>query len=295
MSNLVLVVGATGWLGNQIVDALGSRDIPVRVALRGGASHAKAGSFAGRAEVVAADLADRTSLDAAARGANTIVSAVQGGRAEILDGQVALAKAGLDAGVERIVPSDFAVDFRGVSTERHLWLGLRAEADREIAALGLPQANILNGAFTEVLGLPFFEMLDLEASRLRFWGDADQPYDFTATKDAAAFTAEVVKDRGRLGPQMVLTERVSPRQLAEIASSAFGRPFALDERGGMDALDKEIATRQAAQPETPYAWAALQYQRLMASGEAALRLPVSSGILGEPVRIHQFLSGLQKA
>ena len=42
MSNLVLVVGATGWLGNQIVDALLGRDIPVRVALRGGASHLKA-------------------------------------------------------------------------------------------------------------------------------------------------------------------------------------------------------------------------------------------------------------
>ncbi len=295
MSNRTLVVGATGWLGNQIVDALVSRDLQARVALRGGASHPKAASFAGRAEVVAADLADRASLEVAARGMTTIVSAVQGGRAEIVDGQVALAKAGLEAGAERIVPSDFAVDFRGVSTERHLWLGLRAEADREIAELGLPQANIFNGAFTEVLGLAFFEMLDLEASMLRFWGDADQAYDFTATRDAAAFTAEIVKDRDRLGPQMVLTERVSPRQLAEIASSALRRPFALEQRGGMEELDKEIATRQAAQPDNPYAWAALQYQRLMASGESALRLPVASDLIGEPFLIHQFLSGLPKA
>ncbi|WP_075122867.1 NmrA family NAD(P)-binding protein [Burkholderia paludis] len=296
MSKLVLVVGATGWLGHKITNAIVARGIPTRVALRGGSAHQKAGLFNGRAEIVSADLADGDSLVKAAKGVDTIVSVVQGGPAEIIDGQVALARAGVEAGVKRIIPSDFSIDFRGVSTDRHLFLGWREQADRAIEKLGLAQNNIFNGAFTEILGLEFFEMMDFKEGQVKFWGDPDQKYDFTATKDVAEFTAEVVKDRERVGPQMVNSERASPRQLAEIASQVFGRAFKLSHLGSLADLDVEISSRQAAHPQNPMAWAALQYQRMMASSEGALTLPVTTGsFVSEPTTIYQFFSGLKQA
>ena len=62
------------------------------------------------AEIVEGDLADESALDRATQGVDVIVSAVQGGSDVIIDGQVALAKAGKRNGARRILPSDYALD-----------------------------------------------------------------------------------------------------------------------------------------------------------------------------------------
>jgi uncharacterized protein YbjT (DUF2867 family) len=272
MSHKILLVGAAGWLGGQILDALVARGGDVRVLLRGGDDHPKAKAIQGKAEIIAGDLNDAASLDAATRGVQTIVSAVQGGPDVIIAGQVALAKAGLNNGATRILPSDFSVALNGVSPERHLFLGWRAEADRQIAALGLAQINVLNGAFMEMLLQPFFGLLDVENGVVAYWGDADQLYDFTATPDVAAAVAAVALDEGvKPGAFMIAGDTKSPRELSALASSVYGRPFALKANGSLADLDAEIARRQAQDPQDPMAWAGLQYHRLMATGEGKLR------------------------
>jgi uncharacterized protein YbjT (DUF2867 family) len=290
-SHTVLVVGAAGWLGRQIVTALAERGTPVRVMLRGGANHPAHAELARIATVVDGDLTDPASLDRATRGVHTIVSAVQGGPDVIVQGQVALAAAGLANGVARIIPSDFSIDLTGVDTATHLFLGWRAEADRQIAALGLPQVNVLNGAFAEVLLEPFFGLLDLSAGEVAYWGDADQPYDFTLTADVAHAVAALASDPSRpAGPFHLAGDTRSPRQIAQIAASVTGRPITLNRLGTLADLDATVAQRQQEHPDNPLAWAGLQYHRLMANGSGQLRHPEPIPGLA-PTGIEAFLRG----
>jgi nucleoside-diphosphate-sugar epimerase len=283
MFHTVLIAGAAGWLGSQIVDALSHTDADVRILLRGGAAHPRAAELARKGEIVIGDLTDPGSLDAAMHGVHTIVSAVQGGPDVIIDGQVALARAGLAQGAARILPSDFSVAIEGLTPARHLFLGWRAEADRQIAALGLPQINVLNGAFTEMLRQPFFGLLDLDAGEVAHWGDPDQPYDFTTTADVAATVAAIAADPASTpGPFHLSGETLSPRDLATRAAQATGQRVTVRSLGSLDDLDAEIARRQALSPADASLWAGLQYHRLMATGEGRLSAPQPSRI-GRPL------------
>jgi len=101
------------------------------------------------AELVAGDVTDPASLAEATRGVDVVVSALQGGREIVVDGQVALARAAVANGVRRILPSDFALDVFKATPGEHASFDLRREADEVIATLGIEQVNVLNGAFLD--------------------------------------------------------------------------------------------------------------------------------------------------
>jgi NmrA-like family len=244
------------------------------------------------AQIVSGDLGDAPSLQRATQNVAVIISAVQGGPDLIIDGQVCLAQAGLANGVQRIFPSDYAVRFEDVSPTHHLFLGWRAQANAAISDIGLAQTNTYNGAFMEMLAQDFFGLIDWDAKVVRYWGDADQPYDFTHTDDVARFVAAAAADSpAPAGPFEIVGQTASPRQLAEIASSVSGIKFELRSLGDVDQLDAEIATRQAASPADPTPWAGLQYHRLMASGTGKLQTPQNGRFAKiSPIQISNFLS-----
>src|SRR5690242_10719482 len=104
----ILVVGATGNMGSKVVQALvGTAE--VRVTTRKPESAAALQALG--AEVVTADLSDEPSLARACAGVQVIVSTVQGLRDVIVDGQGRLLHAAERAGVARMIPSDYALDF----------------------------------------------------------------------------------------------------------------------------------------------------------------------------------------
>lgn len=291
----VLVAGATGWLGQQIAAELLNRGAHVRLMARGGSAHPKAQELAALiargAALVDADVGAPDTLSAAVRGVDVIVSALQGGPDVVIDGQAALAAAGLRAGARRMFPSDYAVDFRGIADRDHLLFAWRKAGDAAIAATGLPQTNMFNGAFTEMLLQPFFGLMNVDAAEVAFWGDADQSYDFTATADAARYVAAAALDPATpQGPVQIAGDTLSPRQLAETASSAFGKPFKLNRLGGLDDLNAEITRRQATAPNDPMAWAGLQYHRAMASGIWKLRALDNARYPDiQPMTVHAYL------
>lgn len=146
MTNTILLAGATGMFGSRVAHHLlaqpGAR---VRLLLRDYAAKKDKLEtlIKGGAELIEGDLTDPASLDRATHGVDVIVSAVQGGPDVIIDGQVALAKAGKANGVRRILPSDFALDLFKATPGEHAMFDMRAEADRQIATLGLEQVNVL--------------------------------------------------------------------------------------------------------------------------------------------------------
>ena len=184
----VLLVG-TGMLGSKLARALLAKReaVGLRVlARKGGKAAASLEELKSLgATVVEGDLFDRASLDAATRGIDVVVSAVQGDDRVIIDGQVALAEAAHRNGVWRIIPSDFAIDLFAIPPEEHVWLGPRRRADERIASLGIGHLHVLNGAFMEVLLAPFFGIFDLEKGTAAYWGDGEQKMDVTTTDDTA--------------------------------------------------------------------------------------------------------------
>lgn len=275
MSKTVLIAGASGWLGRKIAAALLDQGGRVRLLLRGGAAHPKAGELATLVDrgalIVAGDVTRPSTLDPAMAGVDVIVSALQGPPEIIVDGQRALARAGRTAGVERIFPSDFAVDFSGIPAEQHLYLGWRKRAQAALSEIGLPQTNTYNGAFTEMLRLPFFGLVDWDRARVTHWGSADQPYDFTTTDDTARYVAAAaLADAPPDGPFRIAGDTLSPAQIAAAAGRAAGKTFDLVQLGDIEALEGAIKDGQAENPDNPMAWVGLQYHRAMASGAGRL-------------------------
>src|SRR5215212_11730029 len=115
-SNTVLLAGATGMLGARIAHhLLETEDVTLRLLVRPAAS-ADPGKRSGLerivgrgAEVVEDDVTDAASLGRATEGVDVLVSALQGGREVVMDGQIALARAAAKSGVRRILSSDFAL------------------------------------------------------------------------------------------------------------------------------------------------------------------------------------------
>ena len=62
------------------------------------------------AAIAIGDVSEQASLDDATRGVDVVISAMQGQRDIIVDGQIALATAAVRSGVRRFIPSDFAID-----------------------------------------------------------------------------------------------------------------------------------------------------------------------------------------
>lgn len=270
----VLVAGATGWLGRKITREIAAAGSRTRVGLRNGTSHpdaAEFGSITG-VEVVELDLTRPGTLPAAVEGVDVVVSAVQGGPDLLVDGQGALAQAAQAAGVRRIFPSDFAVDFTQIPDEEHLFFSWRRQGQEAIAATGLPQTNTYNGAFAEMLlPQPMLVLISWDDAEVNYWGSPDQIYDFTATDDVARYVAAAVTDpQAPDGPLRVAGGSHSPAGLADVAAQVSGQEFTLNQIGTSDDLDNEIDRRQAEAPDDPYAWVGLQYFRSMASGAGQL-------------------------
>lgn len=69
----VLVVGATGFVGSQVAQALSARGHQTRVLVRGGRAHPRGSQFEGRVEVVDGDLRRPETLASARTGIEAVV------------------------------------------------------------------------------------------------------------------------------------------------------------------------------------------------------------------------------
>jgi uncharacterized protein YbjT (DUF2867 family) len=266
----VLVVGATGKMGAKIVReliALGSAT--VRITRRAGSNADDVAKLtAAGAELVTADLADPASLVAACAGIDIVVSSVQGMRDVIVDGQTHLVRAAEQAGVARMIPSDYSLDFFKTAEGGNRNLDLRREFNRTLDASRVRGTSVLCGAFMDLLAMGAIGP-DPKTGVYKIWGDADQPYDFTTTDDTAKYIAAVAVDRDAGRQIRVAGDTLSPRELGVIFEKLRGIPTMIQRAGSIDDLGHLIATMRAAD-EAPAnvfpAWQQLQYVRDMASG-----------------------------
>jgi uncharacterized protein YbjT (DUF2867 family) len=274
MTQTILLVGATGMLGSQIAQSvLKHPEARLRVLVRPTKKSDQRAAIdalrARGADVVEGDLADAASLDRATQGVDVIISAVQGGPDVIVDGQIALAEAGVRNGVRRILPSDYALDLFKTTPGEHLMFDLRRRADDAIAAIGIEHVHVLQGAFMDLFR-PGAGTIDLDAGTVTFWGDGTRPIEVTTVDDTAAMVAHVaLDDTVASGKFAFAGDQVSILDAAAVVESQSGRTLERRSLGTESNLrDALAAARQDV--TNPFRSVMLAYQLYMLTGQTAL-------------------------
>ena len=130
-------------------------------------------------------------------GVHTVVSAVQGGPATIVEAQQKWLRAARQAGVRQFIASDYSMNLFGLDDGENIHSDFRREfarrADAERGDVEL--VHLLNGAFLDrgVL-FGFLGAFDLDKGEAYLWGDGDAKMEFTTFADTAAYTAAVALD-----------------------------------------------------------------------------------------------------
>jgi uncharacterized protein YbjT (DUF2867 family) len=271
---IVVLAGLGGDLGGRIARALIAEGAQVRALVRraGGEGPRHIPEIAGLTRV-AVDYADAVSLREGCRGAACVVSALNGLEPVILEAQGRLLDAAVAAGVPRFIPSDFSLDFTKTRPGDNRNLDLRRRFMARVDAAPIRATSILNGAFAELLtGEAPIILKPLR--RVLYWGDADQPLDFTAKDDVARYTAAAALDAESPRILRIAGDVVTPRDLAAMMSALTGARFRTWRAGGLGRLSRIIRIVRRLTPPSDAVfpvWQGLQYLRDMASGLGQLR------------------------
>ena len=270
----IVLAGATGSLGRQIGRTVLQAGGALRAIVRPGTAAADRTAELRRAgaEVCEVDFGKVTALTEACRGGRCVVSALAGLRETIVDTQTNLLEAAVDAGVPRFIPSDFSIDFTRLPRGTNRNLDLRRKFHNIVNAAPIRATSVLNGMFADLLTGEAPLILP-KIKRVLYWGDADQPLDFTTMANTADYTALAALDPDTPRYLRIAGDTLTPRQLADVASEAFGTKHKLLWAGGIGALTTLIDVARLVAPgrdRTYPAWQGLQYLRNMLSGRAKL-------------------------
>jgi len=274
MTSTIALAGATGNLGLRIAKALRQQDVEVLALVRPTTADDKLAELeAYGCTIVKVDLTDPEQLQAALKGADVVISALQGLRDVIVDTQTDLLNAAVAVGVKRFIPSDYAADFTKTADEPNRNFDMRRDFGAIVDAAPIEAVSVLNGMFMDLLayGMPLF---DLRAHSVTYWGDPDQSLDLTTMDDTAAATALAALDPQAPRQVRVAGDQISPAGLAALGGELTGSSFQLIRAGSIDELSQIIDKTRTADPsgeneEFPR-WQQLQYIRNMMSGKAKL-------------------------
>jgi len=276
-STTVLLAGATGMLGGRIAHhLLAAEKVALRLLVRSPvladpAKRSRLDRLVERgAEVVEGDVSDPASLGRATAGVDVVVSALQGEREVLVDGQVALARAAADNGVRRMLPSDFALDLFKASPGEHPAFDLRRAAGEAIDTLGIEQIHLLNGTFLDMLasGAGMIDF-DNETGVATFWGTGEERFDATTVDDTARYAARAAVDPSvPAGKFAVAGQRLSYGDIVSHVEHGTGRRYERRSRGTTDDLRTWIADRRQEGEALPAMDGT--YQLYMLTGQTAL-------------------------
>ncbi|AMM50452.1 NmrA family protein [Rufibacter sp. DG15C] len=269
----IILAGATGHLGGLIAEELRKRGAHVRALVRMETEAGKRSALqALGAEVVEVDFQNAPALTQACQGGTCVVSALSGLRDVMVDTQTQLLNASVQASVPRFIPSDFSIDFTRLAYGKNRNLDFRKEFSEVLDSAPIAGTSVLNGMFTDLLtGQAPVVLFPLK--RILFWGNADQPLDFTTIANTAQYTALVALDPNTPRYLRIAGDVQSPRSLQRVASQATGQPFKLLRAGGLGVLNamiKVTKTLMRNNQEVFPPWQGMQYLRDMLSGETKL-------------------------
>ena len=273
----VLLVGATGMLGSQIAIALTQKpNLTVKALIRSIQSQdAKKQQTidaltAKGIQWTEGDLSDRASLLQACEGVDVIVSAVSGGEESVVTGQLNLLAAAETQGVQRMIPSDYSVDYRKLDEGDNVNLDMRRKVFQAIAASSIDYTLILNGVLTEVLFSPFLKIFDFQNAVFRYWGDGETLFDTTTIADVANYVAEAVVDPNLKNQALEIAgDSLTMKQLKAVYKQTTGKQLKEQPMGSVAELFVWIQATKA-KATLIYEYLPEQYVYAMVSGKGKL-------------------------
>ena len=271
VDKLIVVAGATGELGSMIVHALRDREAAVRALVRPGTDPTRtAGLRARGVDIREVSLEDVDGLTEACRGAHCVVSALSGLGKVIVDLQTNLLTATENAGVQRFIPSDYSIDYTRLPRGTNRNLDFRKTFRERTYRTPVKVTSVLNGMFTDLL-TGQAPLILKPVRRVMYWGNKEQPLDFTSMQDTARYTAEVALDDDTPRDLRIAGEVLDPEGLRRVASEVYAGDFKLLRLGGIGVLSKMIDLTQLVAPQREEVfppWQGMQYLRNMLSGRA---------------------------
>ncbi|AHM59628.1 NmrA family protein [Flammeovirgaceae bacterium 311] len=270
----IILAGATGKLGGKIARSLLVRGAKVRAIVRPESDSDSVAAMQQQGMSIAeVDYNNHKELTKACAGGTCVVSALSGLREVMVEVQTQLLNAAVEAGVPRFIPSDYSIDFTMLSPGTNRNLDLRKEFKERLDKSPIRATSVLCGMFTNLLkGQAPLVLFPLR--RVIYWGDADQPLDFTTMDDTAAYTAAAALDPDSPRFLRIAGDVVTARGLKEAASEATGNNFRLFRVGGMATLDTMINMMRRVYPENGEVfppWQGMQYMRNMFRGWSKLK------------------------
>lgn len=276
-NKLVVVAGAAGNLGRQVIRALLQHpQVRVRALVRDPSKPELTAMGGGRVELARFD-AVAASADERAKavtGAYSVISTLQGGPDVIVDAQLALLRAAKAAGARRFIPSDYSYDLfalpEGINVNSD-WRRTLGEKARAEATDRFDVVHVLQGIFIDSYVLGFLGILDGAKGVLRHWGDGRTPIDWTSWEDTARFTAAAAVDERPVPERLYVSgERMDILSFARTWESVKGKTLTIERLGSLDDLAALTKQRLTAEPGNMFAWLPLMYARAIFGGQALL-------------------------
>ncbi|MEO6287229.1 MAG: NmrA family NAD(P)-binding protein [Dyadobacter sp.] len=265
----IVLAGATGHLGQRIAHHILQRGGAVRLLVRKRSTAIEINALREKGgAVVEVDFGSISDLTQACAGGSCVVSALSGLREVIVDVQSRLLWAAVDAGVPRFIPSDYCIDFTKLVPGSNRNLDLRREFAEVVDKAPIAATSVLNGMFTDLLTGQAPVVLS-GPKLVLYWGNADQPLDFTTMENTAAFTASAALDPTTPRFLRIAGEVSTIRGLQKSALEAFGKQFRTLRLGGLGGLSTMIKITKTVFPQKEEvfpAWQGMQYLHDMFTG-----------------------------
>lgn len=266
---LVVIVGVTGDLGGRVVRELCKLKAPVKALVRRGTSHAKVMVLKDLGcDVAEVDFSDHNYLVEVMKGATVVLSTVAGLRDVMIDLQIRLLNAAVEAKVPRFMPSDFSIDFTKIPEGENRNLNFRLEFLKIAEKTDIKLTSILNGGFMDMLtGVAPFILFKFD--RVLCWGSPDQMMDWTTIDDTAKFTAFAALDDDAPRFLKIAGDEISANGLALTMAELTGRPHKILKPGGLGVFKFLIRMTKFFVPgsnELYPPWQGMQYMHNMYSG-----------------------------
>ncbi len=270
---LIILVGATGALGQLIGQAVLARGGQLRALVRVGTDPARTQVLrAAGAEIREVDFERVRTISEACRGGSCVVSALSGLEEVIIELQWRILEGAVTAFVPRFIPSDYSLDFTRLPRGTNRNLDLRKRFHGILDEMPIAATSIFNGMFADLLKGQA-PLVVQKFRRIVYWGSADQELDFTSMADTATYTAAAAMDEQTPRYLHIAGEVLTPRGLRQAASAAFGQEYKLFRAGSVGTLTRMIDITRLVSPQPREVfppWQGMQYLRNMFSGRGKL-------------------------
>jgi uncharacterized protein YbjT (DUF2867 family) len=274
MNKIILVAGATGNLGNKIVNALLGKGVEVRAIVRRETNPEKIAQLEQKGvKIFMVDMTNKSEIANACIGVHCVVSALSGLRDVIIDTQKTLLEAAIEAKVPRFIPSDYSLDFTNLEHGENRNLDLRREFHTYLENAPIKATTIFNGAFMDMLTAEM-PLILYKFKRILYWGNPNIKMDLTTTYNVAEFTANVALDENTPRYLRIAGDNVNAHDVRKIMSDITGLEFGLFRPGGIGLINTiiKVAKFFGGNSKDLYpAWQGMQYMRDMMEGRAVIK------------------------